>query len=167
MHIRVLSPSDSIERIGGFEANLSAKERLEKLDFTVTFSEHYQEYDLLNSASISSRVADLHAAFADPSVDVILATIGGSNSNELLPYLDYDLIAKNPKIICGYSDTTALLNAIYAKTGLVTYMGPSYSSFKILSNKTGELIKASEKSEVFLCFLLYLEHEKKPLGCYT
>ncbi|MFV8214705.1 S66 family peptidase, partial [Streptococcus pluranimalium] len=83
------------------------------------------------SASIESRVADLHAAFKDQTVDGILATIGGFNSNELLPYLDYALIARHPKVICGYSDTTAVLNAIYAKTGMQTYMGPSYSSFKM------------------------------------
>ena len=74
---------------------------------------------------------DLHDAFLDSTVAIILATIGGFNSNELLPYLDYELIAKHPKIICGYSDTTAILNAIYAKTGMLTYMGPSYSSFKM------------------------------------
>ena len=130
-HIRVLSPSDSIARLGGFEANLSAKETLENLGFRVSFSEHYLESDMLYSSSIKSRVADLHAAFADDSVDAILATIGGFNSNELLPYLDYDLIAKHPKIICGYSDSTAFLNAIFAKTGNLTYMGPSYSSFKM------------------------------------
>ena len=73
----------------------------------------------------------MHEAFLDSSVDAVLATIGGFNCNELLPYLDYDLIAQNPKIFCGYSDTTALLNAIYAKTGMQTYMGPSYSSFKM------------------------------------
>ena len=131
MHIRVVSPSASIEHIGGFEANLAAKERLEKLGFTVSFSEHYLENDMLGSASIESRVADIHAAFADDSVDAILATIGGFNCNELLPYLDFELIARNPKIFCGYSDTTALLSAIYSKTGMKTYMGPSYSSFKM------------------------------------
>ncbi|MBM7642382.1 S66 family peptidase [Streptococcus loxodontisalivarius] len=130
-HLRILSPSSSIERLGGFDANLAAKERLEKLGFHLSFSEHYFETDLFDSASIESRVADLHAAFADDTVDGILATIGGFNSNELLPYLDYDLIAQNPKLICGYSDTTAILNAIYAKTGMPTYMGPSYSSFKM------------------------------------
>lgn len=130
-HIRILSPSDSIARLGGFEANISAKKALENLGFRVSFSEHYLESDMLNSSSIKSRVADLHAAFADESVDAILATIGGFNSNELLPYLDYDLIAKHPKIICGYSDSTAFLNAIYAITGMITYMGPSYSSFKM------------------------------------
>ncbi|MGV3011258.1 S66 family peptidase [Streptococcus thoraltensis] len=130
-HLRILSPSSSIARIGGFDANLSAKKALEKLGFSLSFSEHYDEHDMLDSASIASRVADLHAAFGDVSVDGILATIGGFNSNELLPYLNYELIAQNPKLICGYSDTTAILNAIYAKTGMQTYMGPSYSSFKM------------------------------------
>ena len=130
-HIRVVSPSSSIQSIGGFEANVKAKEKLEELGFNVSFSSNYFEHDLFDSASVTSRVEDLHEAFADESVDAILATIGGYNSNELLPYLNYDLIAQNPKIICGYSDTTALLNAIYAKTGIETYMGPSYSSFKM------------------------------------
>lgn len=130
-HIRIVSPSSSIERIGGFEANVAAKERLEALGFRLSFSEHYFENDIFDSAPIASRVADLEAAFADETVDAILTTIGGFNCNELLPYLDFDLIAQNPKIFCGYSDTTALLNAIYAKTGMQTYMGPAYSSFKM------------------------------------
>lgn len=130
-HIRVVSPSSSIERIGGFEANLAAKEKLEDLGFKLSFSEHYFENDMFDSSPIASRVADLEAAFVDESVDAILTTIGGFNSNELLPYLDFDLIARHPKIFCGYSDTTALLNAIYAKTGMETYMGPAYSSFKM------------------------------------
>ncbi|HEM5928000.1 TPA: LD-carboxypeptidase [Streptococcus suis] len=131
-HIRIVSPSSSIERVGGFEANLAAKEKLEDLGFKLSFSEHYFENDMFDSAPIASRVADLEAAFADESVDAILTTIGGFNCNELLPYLDFDLIACHPKIFCGYSDTTALLNAIYAKTGMQTYMGPAYSSFKMV-----------------------------------
>lgn len=130
-HIRVVSPSSSIQSIGGFDANVKAKEKLEELGFEVSFSSNYFEHDLFDSASVTSRVEDLHEAFLDPSVDAVLATIGGFNCNELLPYLNYDLIAQNPKIFCGYSDTTALLNAIYAKTGMQTYMGPSYSSFKM------------------------------------
>ena len=130
-HIRVVSPSSSIERIGGFEANVAAKEKLEALGFRLSFSEHYFKNDIFDSAPIASRVADLEAAFANETIDAILTTIGGFNCNELLPYLDFDLIAQNPKIFCGYSDTTALLNAIYAKTGMQTYMGPAYSSFKM------------------------------------
>ena len=130
-HIRVVSPSSSIESIGGFKANIAAKEKLEALGFRLSFSEHYFENDIFDSAPIASRVADLEAAFANETVDAILTTIGGFNCNELLPYLDFDLIAQNSKIFCGYSDTTALLNAIYAKTGMQTYMGPAYSSFKM------------------------------------
>ena len=78
---------------------------------------------------MASRVSDLHAAFADPQVACILTVIGGFNSNELLPRLDWDLIAANPKIFCGYSDITAVQNAILARAGLVTYSGPHWSSF--------------------------------------
>ena len=130
-HIRVVSPSWSIERIGGFEANVAAKEKLEALGFRLSFSEHYFKNDIFDSAPIASRVADLEAAFANETIDAILTTIGGFNCNELLPYLDFDLIAQNPKIFCGYSDTTALLNASCAKTGMESYMCPAYSSFKM------------------------------------
>ncbi|GAB2027216.1 S66 family peptidase [Lactovum odontotermitis] len=129
--IRVISPSSSISRVGGFEDNLSAKARLEALGYKVTFAEHILENDILSSASIASRVSDLHAAFTDPNVKLVLTTIGGYNSNELLPHIDWDIIQANPKIFCGYSDTTSLHNAIFAKTGLVTYYGPAYSSFKM------------------------------------
>lgn len=134
-HIRVLSPSSSIARLGGRQANQAAQDRLEEMGFRISFSKNYDESDLVASASIKSRVEDIHEAFADKTVDAILATIGGFNANELLPYLDYELIARNPKIICGYSDTTALLNGIFAKTGMKTYMGPSYSSFKMVEGQ--------------------------------
>lgn len=58
-----------------------------------------------------------------------MTVIGGFNSNQLLRYLDYELIRRNPKLFCGYSDITALSNAIYAKTGLITYSGPHFSTF--------------------------------------
>ena len=60
---------------------------------------------------------------------MVIACLGGFNANQLLRHLDYDLIAKHPKILCGFSDITALINAIYSKTGLVTYHGPHYSTF--------------------------------------
>jgi muramoyltetrapeptide carboxypeptidase len=103
--------------------------RFAKLELEVTFGDHVDERDAFDSSSIASRVADLHDAFADPDVQGILTVIGGFNSNELLPYLDWDLIARNPKIFCGYSDITALQNAILARTGLVTYSGPHWSTF--------------------------------------
>ncbi|WP_285121396.1 S66 family peptidase [Lactococcus petauri] len=129
--IRVISPSSSIKRVGGFKDNLISKKRLENLGFKVTFGDHILENDNLYSSSISSRVSDIHDAFSDKNVKAILTTIGGLNCNELLSYIDWDLIKRNPKMFIGYSDTTSLHNAIRAKTGLITYYGPAYSSFKM------------------------------------
>ncbi len=70
------------------------------------------------------RLDDLHMMFSDRSVDAIWCARGGYGCTRLLPKIDYGLIRKNPKILIGYSDITALLNAIYHKTGLVTFHGP-------------------------------------------
>ncbi len=80
-------------------------------------------------SSIESRIEDLHGAFADQEVKAIFSVIGGFNSNQLLQYIDWNIIQNNPKIFCGYSDITALNNAIFVKTGLVNYSGPAYATF--------------------------------------
>ncbi|HJX77892.1 MAG TPA: S66 peptidase family protein [Glutamicibacter sp.] len=103
--------------------------RFHEMGLRVSYGAHVDERDIFDSSSIASRVADLHDAFADPEVKAIITVIGGYNSNELLPHLDWDLNAASPKILCGYSDITALQNAILAHTGLVTYSGPHWSSF--------------------------------------
>jgi len=120
--IRVIAPARSLSLLNEEIINL-AQERLLKLGFKVTFAYNCREKDLFLSSSIDSRVKDIHEAFRDQNVKAILTATGGFNSNQLLNYLDYDLIRNNPKILCGYSDITALLNAIMAKTGLVTYSG--------------------------------------------
>ncbi|WP_134686421.1 S66 family peptidase [Brevibacillus migulae] len=126
--IRIVAPSRSLDIIGAKERERATR-RLEALGFHVSFGRHVQERDLFDSSSIEHRVADLHDAFSDPKVKAILTVIGGFNSNQLLRYLDYELIRQNPKILCGYSDITALANAIYAKTGMITYSGPHFSTF--------------------------------------
>jgi len=77
------------------------------------------------SASPKDRAADINQAFADSSIKAIFCTVGGENCNGLLPFLDYELIKKNPKIFIGFSDVTVLLLAIFQKTGLVTFHGPN------------------------------------------
>ncbi len=77
------------------------------------------------SGTIQERVAELNALIRDPEVRCIMSTIGGMNSNSLLPYLDYEALRRDPKIIIGYSDVTAILLGIYAQTGLVTFYGPA------------------------------------------
>ncbi len=126
--IRVVSPSRSLSEVWP-NAYQRAVEFWQKEGFRVSYSTHSRERNKYHSSSIESRVEDLHEAFLDPNVKMIITSLGGFNANQLLRHLNYDLIAKNPKILCGYSDVSALLNAIYAKTGLVTYHGPHYSTF--------------------------------------
>lgn len=70
------------------------------------------------------RAADLNAMFADPEVDAIHCVRGGGGAARLLPLLDWTAIARHPKILVGYSDITALLLSLHARTGLVTFHGP-------------------------------------------
>ncbi len=70
------------------------------------------------------RVDDLHEMFSNPKVDWIIAARGGYGCTRILPMLDYDLIRRNPKVLMGYSDITALLFAIFSQTGLITFHGP-------------------------------------------
>ena len=70
------------------------------------------------------RASDVNEMFVDDEVNAVLTVRGGWGCNRLLPYLDYELIGRNPKIIMGYSDITSLLLAIFAKTGLITFHGP-------------------------------------------
>jgi muramoyltetrapeptide carboxypeptidase len=75
------------------------------------------------------RASDINAMFADPAVKGMFAN-GGWGSPRVLPRLDYGLIRRNPKVLIGLSDATALLNAIQQKTGVVTFHGPNaFSSF--------------------------------------
>jgi muramoyltetrapeptide carboxypeptidase len=127
--IRVVAPSRSRAMVAEHDHSDVIDARFAAMGLRLTFGEHVDERDDFDSSPVTSRVADLHAAFADPDVAGILTVIGGFNSNQLLPHLDWDLIAANPKIFCGYSDITALQNAILARTGLVTYSGPHWSSF--------------------------------------
>ncbi|MGX1262841.1 muramoyltetrapeptide carboxypeptidase [Rossellomorea marisflavi] len=74
------------------------------------------------------RVADLHAAFFDPSIRGIFCANGGFGSSRIAPMLDYERIADNPKVFWGYSDITYLLNAVQKLSGLTTYHGPMVAS---------------------------------------
>jgi muramoyltetrapeptide carboxypeptidase len=71
------------------------------------------------------RAADLNAAFRDPAIDAIWCIRGGYGSGRLLPLLDWEAIRKHPKALLGFSDITAILNGIHARTGLVTFHAPN------------------------------------------
>lgn len=125
---RIITPSRSLAIISKENREIANK-RFAELGLKLSFGKHVEESDDFISSSIDSRIEDLHEAFSDKNVKAVLTVIGGFNSNQLLRYVDWDLIRNNPKIFCGFSDITALNNAIYTKTGLVTYSGPFYSTF--------------------------------------
>lgn len=81
--------------------------------------------DFYRSGSVKERAEELNALIRNPEVRCIMSAIGGMNSNALLPYIDYEALKRDPKIIIGYSDVTAVLLGIYAKTGITTYYGPA------------------------------------------
>ena len=126
--VRIISPARSMTIISK-EARDIATKKLEEIGLKVSFSKHAGSEEVFNSAPVKSRVSDLHDAYLDKNVKAILTTIGGFNSNQMLDHIDYNIIKSNPKILCGYSDITALNNAIYAKTGVITYSGPHFSTF--------------------------------------
>lgn len=126
--VRVIAPSSSLGIIG-VDVQKIANKRLASLGLKLSFGKHASELDEFGSSSIESRIADLHDAFADTAVKAVLCVIGGFNCNQLLPYIDWELIRRNPKPFIGYSDITVLLNAMLANAGLVTYLGPAYSTF--------------------------------------
>ena len=77
------------------------------------------------SAPSEQRARDLMDAFAAPEVGAILCTVGGETANKILEHLDFDMIRRNPKIFCGYSDPSVIHYAIHAKAGVATYYGPA------------------------------------------
>ena len=126
--VRVVSPAVSLGFIPEGQRTM-AGERLEELGLRISYSTNAGVLDRFDSSPVEARVDDLHEAFADATVKGMLTTLGGYNSNALLDYLDYDLIRANPKILCGFSDITALATAIHAKIGLLTYSGPHFTTF--------------------------------------
>ncbi|WP_284980977.1 S66 peptidase family protein [Arthrobacter sp. efr-133-TYG-118] len=159
--VRVVAPALSRAMVMEHDNTTHIERRFAEMGLRLSFGEHVDEADGLLSSSVQSRVDDLHAAFSDPDVAGILTVIGGFSSNELLPYLHWDLIAANPKILCGYSDITALQNAIYAKTGLVTYSGPHWSTFGMRDH--------FEESHAWFVDALFGEAtmDMRPVGAWT
>jgi muramoyltetrapeptide carboxypeptidase len=100
------------------------KESLEALGLVVKFSDHLLDrYGYLAGTDVD-RAADVNSQFADSEVSGIVAVRGGWGCARILPLLDFETIRRNPKVLIGYSDITALLLPIHARTGLVTFHGP-------------------------------------------
>jgi muramoyltetrapeptide carboxypeptidase len=128
---RRLAAGDTVVLVGPASATFNsvdlaiARESLEGLGLKVNVAEHLRDRHGYLAGADKDRAADINRAFADSSVRAVLPIRGGWGSARLLPYLDFDVIRRNPKIVLGYSDITALLVGIHSKTGLVTFHGPN------------------------------------------
>lgn len=136
--IGVIAPSNYIEKDDLEYINASIA-LMEASGFKVKFGKYVFEDTLGYGTSPEKRAADINWAFKDDKVKAIMCVKGGEDSNTTLDYIDYEMIKKHPKIICGFSDNTSILNAIHEKTGLVTYHGPTFKS--LTSWETGYAYK--------------------------
>lgn len=143
--IGVIAPSNYIEKDDLEYINASIA-LMEASGFKVKFGKYVFENTLGYGTSPEKRAADINWAFKDDEVKAIMCVKGGEDSNTTLDYIDYEMIKKHPKIICGFSDNTSILNAIHEKTGLVTYHGPTFKS--LTSWETGYAYKQFIKTFV-------------------
>ena len=125
-----LAPGDTVGIVSpasaAFEAdeiNL-AKDTMEALGFKAVIGPHAFDKWGYFAGHDKDRADDINRMFADDRIAAVVCYTGGWGSPRVLPYLDFDLIARKPKVIIGYSDITALLNPIHQRTGLITFHGP-------------------------------------------
>lgn len=116
------------------------KRFLEEKGFYIKEGSLTGKQDYYRSGTPRERAEELNALLRDPEVKMIMSTIGGTNSNSVIPYIDYEAFQRSPKLIIGYSDTTAILLALYAKTNIPVFYGPalvpSFGEFEPLVNDT-------------------------------
>ena len=130
------------------------KQYIESKGIRVIDGTLYGKQDHYRSGSIKERAEEFNNLLYNDDVQILMAAIGGNNTNSILPYIDYDYLKNHPKIIIGYSDTTALLLGIYAKTGLVTFYGPalasSFGEFPPFVDMTFDYFKSIILDEIIL-----------------
>lgn len=120
--IGVIAPSGIIRDCDINKINESVR-LLEEYGFNVLFAKNCYEDDWGYSASAKKRADDINEMFSNKEVKAIIAATGGYNSSSVFDYLDFEMIKNNPKILCGFSDTTSIENVISDKCDFVTYSG--------------------------------------------
>lgn len=123
--IGLINPSNAIHERAPFD---TAIESIRALGFQVRLGAHARARYGHFAGTDVQRAADVNAMFADPQVNGVLAITGGSGGTRMMGLVDYELIRRNPKFFGGFSDLTALINAIHARTGLVTFHAPMADS---------------------------------------
>lgn len=128
---RSLRPGDAVGLVAPANATFQsdelqiAIESLSSLGLKVAVGPHLRDRHGYLAGQDRDRAADINAFFANPAIRAVLPIRGGWGSSRVLPYLDFDSIRRNPKVVLGYSDISALLLAINARAGLMTFHGPN------------------------------------------
>jgi len=125
--IGVIAPSNIILEKDEEYIEKSTK-LFEDLGYKVKFGKYVRANTLGYGATAKEKAEDINNMFENKDVKAIICVKGGEDSNSTFDYIDYEIIQNNPKIICGFSDITSITNAIYSKTGLVTFNGPTFKS---------------------------------------
>ncbi|MBE7541422.1 MAG: LD-carboxypeptidase [Bryobacteraceae bacterium] len=127
----VLKPGDTVSCVTPStfvvnpETRIQAERIVNALGLKAKFSTNTGKRWGYLGGSVEERVADLHAAFRDPETKAVFCVRGGYGAAMLLDRLDYSLIRRNPKILLGYSDITALHLGIHQTSRIVTLHGPT------------------------------------------
>jgi len=125
--IGVIAPSNIAHTDDLDEIN-KAITLMENTGYKIEFGKYVFENTLGYGPTPIKKAEDINNMFENPNINAIFCIKGGFNSNTTFDYINYDIISKNPKIICGFSDSTSILNQINAKTGLVTFHGATFKS---------------------------------------
>lgn len=126
--VGICSPSGMIEEKHKEDFKKSEK-ILASYNIKAVYSKKLYAKSLIYSASPKEKSDDLNELISNDKIKAVIFAKGGSNCNGILPFINYDSIKKNPKAFVGFSDNTILLNAIYKKTGLITYHFTNYKGF--------------------------------------
>lgn len=125
--IGVITPSNIIDE-DDKEAIEASKKMFEDAGYIIEFSRNSSNFDLGYDCSPKLKADDINEMFSRDDIKMILCAKGGQNSNNTFDYIDFNIIKENPKIICGFSDSTSLTNIITEKTGLITFSGATFKS---------------------------------------
>jgi len=158
--IGIIAPAGALD---SEQSIMFTTEVLEKLGFRVKEGQYIRSRYGNLAGTDEQRLADLHSMFEDPEVKGILCIRGGTGVSRLLSRINYDLIARKPKVLLGYSDITGLILALYTKTGLISFHGAVGTStwsndlaeqFRNLffENRLQKFINPSKKGDTFITY---------------
>lgn len=149
--IGIIAPSNPI-REESIETINNSILLMESSGYKIEFGKYVFKDTLGYGATAIEKAEDINNMFKNPEIKAIFCASGGANSNSTFEYLDYELIKQNPKIICGFSDSTSLTNMITEKTGLVTFSGATFKALTSWDTPYGyeQVIKKFQEASMLL-----------------